>query len=45
MYEHCLLILWRLFKKSSLCNLVDNRQEVLLTEKALTDAISVWDQL
>jgi hypothetical protein len=25
MYEHCLLILWWLFRKSSLCNLVDNR--------------------
>jgi transposase InsO family protein len=25
MYEHCLLILWRLFRKSSLCNLVDNK--------------------
>jgi hypothetical protein len=24
MYEHCLLILWWLFRKSSLCNLVDN---------------------
>jgi hypothetical protein len=34
MYEHCLLILWRLFRKSSLCNLVDNRTHAILLRKA-----------
>jgi hypothetical protein len=29
MYEHCLLILWWLFRKSSLCNLVDNTPQTL----------------